>query len=55
MPRKRFSEEEILGILRQNELDLAEDSTVEIAIRTASISDATYYKVPACRVLKLHP
>ena len=44
MTRKRFSEEDILNILRQIELDLAADGTVEAAIRTAGISDATYYK-----------
>ena len=44
MTRKRFSEEDILGILRQIELDLAGGSTVEMSIRTAGISDATYYK-----------
>ena len=44
MTRKRFSEEDILNILRQIELDLAAGGTVEAAIRTAGISDATYYK-----------
>ena len=44
MTRKRFSEEDILGILRQIELDLAGGRTVEMSIRTAGISDATYYK-----------
>jgi len=44
MTRKRFSEEDILGMLRQIELDLAGGSAVELAIRTAGISDATYYK-----------
>ncbi len=44
MTRKRFSEEDILGILRQIELDLAGGSNVEMAVRTAGISDATYYK-----------
>jgi len=44
MTRKRFSEEDILGILCQVELDLAGGGTVETAIRTAGISDATYYK-----------
>ena len=44
MIRKRFSEEDILGILRQIELDLAGGSAVEMAIRTAGISDATSYK-----------
>ena len=44
MTRKRFSEEDILNILRQVELDLAGGKTVETAIRTAGVSDATYYK-----------
>ena len=44
MIRKRFSEEDILGLLRQIELDLASGSSVETAVRTAGISDATYYK-----------
>ena len=44
MARKRFSEEDILGILRQIELGLASGVTVETAIRSAGISDATYYK-----------
>jgi hypothetical protein len=33
-----------LNILRQIDLDLASGSTVETAIRTAGISEATYYK-----------
>ena len=41
MTRKGFSEEDILGILRQIELDLSSGETVEAAIRTAGISDAT--------------
>ena len=45
MTRKRFSEEDILGILRQIELDLAGGVTVESATRTAGISDATYYTI----------
>ena len=44
MTRKRFSEEDILGILRQIELELASGSTVETSVRAAGISDATYYK-----------
>ena len=44
MTRERFLEEDTLGILRQVELDLAGGCTVEIAIRTAGISDATYFK-----------
>ncbi len=44
MTRKRFSEEDILGILRQIELELSSGNTVDMAIRSAGISDATYYK-----------
>ena len=44
MIRKRFSGEDILGLLRQIELDLASGSSVETAVRTAGVSDATYYK-----------
>ena len=44
MIRKRFSGEDILGLLRQIELDLASGSSVETAVRTAGISNATYYK-----------
>jgi len=44
MTRKRFSEEDILRILRQIELELARSVTVETAIRTIGISDVTYYK-----------
>ena len=44
MTGKRFPVEDILGVLRQIELELASGGTVEAAIRTAGISDATYYK-----------
>tara|TARA_B100001121_G_C18588730_1_gene573521 strand:- start:688 stop:975 length:288 start_codon:yes stop_codon:yes gene_type:complete len=44
MTRKRFSEEDILGILRQIDLDLASGGTLETAVCFAGISDATYYK-----------
>ena len=44
MTRQRFSEEDILGILRQIELELASGGTVETSVRTAGISDATEYK-----------
>ena len=37
MTRKRFSEKDILNILRQVKLDLATRSTVEAAIRTAGM------------------
>ena len=44
MTRKRFSEEDILNILRQAEMHLASGSTVKSAIRAVGIGDATYYK-----------
>ena len=44
MTRKRFSEENILGLLRRIELELASGGTVETSVRAAGISDATYYK-----------
>ena len=44
MTRKRFSEEAALDLLRQIDLDLASGGTDERAIRTAGISEATYYK-----------
>ena len=43
MARKRFSEEDILGLLRQIELALASGSTVPMACRSVGISNATYY------------
>ena len=42
MTRKGLSEEDMLGLVRKIELDLGGGSTVEMAIRTAGISDATY-------------
>jgi putative transposase len=44
MARKRFSDEDILNLLRQIEVDLASGSDVQSAIRSAGVSDATYYK-----------
>ncbi len=43
MARKRFSEEDILGLLRQIELELASGCTVPMACRSVGISNATYY------------
>lgn len=45
MTRKRFSKEDILNILHQVELDLASGKTVDSAIRTAGVSDATYFMI----------
>ena len=44
MTRKRFSEEGILGLLRQIELELASGCTVDKAVRSVGISQQTYYK-----------
>lgn len=43
MARKRYSDEDILNLLRQIELDLNTASNVESACRKVGISDATYY------------
>jgi len=42
MARKRYSDEDILNLLRQIELSLASDSSIKTACRAAGISDATY-------------
>jgi len=43
MARKRYSDEDILNLLRQIELDLNAGRDVGSACRKAGISDATYY------------
>ena len=43
MERKRFSEEDVLGLLRQIEIELASGSDVPTACRNAGVSTATYY------------
>lgn len=47
MARKRFSDEDILKLLRQIELSLASGSDVASACRSAGVSDATYYLAQA--------
>jgi len=44
LTRKRFSKEHTLGLLRHIKLDIASGSSIEKAVRTVSISEATYYK-----------
>lgn len=44
MARKRYSDEDILRLLREIELNLASGSDVATACRTAGVSDATYYR-----------
>ncbi len=43
MARKRFSDEDILNLLRQIELSISSGSDIQSACREAGISDATYY------------
>ena len=43
MARKRFSEGNILGLLRQMEIELASGSDVPTACRNAGVSVPTYY------------
>jgi|TARA_R110000868_G_C10823285_1_gene758781 transposase-like protein len=43
MARKRYTDEDILNLLRQIELSLSSGSDVQTACRSAGVSDATYY------------
>ena len=43
MARKRYSDEDVLKLLRQIELGLASGSDVKSACRSAGVSEATYY------------
>jgi transposase-like protein len=43
MARKRYSDEDILKLLREIELNLASGNDVVSACRSVGISDATYY------------
>ena len=44
MARERYSDENILTLLREVELQLTDGNDVRTACRGVSISDATYYK-----------
>ncbi len=43
MARKRYSDEDILKLLREDELKLADGDDVRTACRGVGVSDATYY------------
>ena len=43
MERKRYSDEDVLRLLREIELNLASGHDVASACRAAGVSDATYY------------
>ncbi len=44
MARKRHSDEDVLRLLREIELNLSSGSDVASACRSVGVSDATYYK-----------
>ena len=44
MPKKRFSAEQIVTVLRQIEVAMAQGKSVAIACRDAGISDQSYYR-----------
>lgn len=43
MARKRYSDEDILKLLREMEIHLSSGSDISSACRSVGISDATYY------------
>ena len=43
MARKRFSDEDVLGLLRQIDVELSSGSDVPTACRSAGVSTAFYY------------
>ena len=44
MPRKRYSPEEIIHKLREAEVLLSQDRTVQEAVRQLGIAEQTYYR-----------
>ena len=44
MPKKRFSAEQIVTLLRQIEVSMAQGKSVGVACREAGISDQSYYR-----------
>lgn len=44
MPKKRFSAEQIVALLRQIEVALAQGKSISIACREAGISDQSYFR-----------
>jgi transposase-like protein len=44
MPKKRFSAEQIVSLLRQIEVGLAQGKSIAIASREAGISDQSYFR-----------
>ena len=44
MPRKRYTAEQIIGLLRQAEVELAKGRTVGEVSRTIGVSEQSYYR-----------
>ncbi len=44
MPRKRFTAEQIIGLLRQAEVELAKGRTVGEVSRSIGVSEQSYYR-----------
>ena len=44
MPRKQYTAEQIIDMLRQAEVELAQGATVPVACRKLGITDQTYYR-----------
>jgi putative transposase len=44
MPKKRFSAEQIVTLLRQIEVSMAQGKSIGVACREAGISDQSYYR-----------
>lgn len=44
MPRKRFTPERIIGLLRQGDVDLANGRTVDEVSRMIGVSKQSYYR-----------
>ena len=44
MPKKRFSAEQIVTLLRQIEVSMAPGKSIGVACREAGISDQSYYR-----------
>jgi len=44
MPKKRFSPEQIVTLLRQIEVTMAQGKSAQIACREAGISEQSYYR-----------
>ncbi len=44
MPRKRFTAEQIIGLLRQDEVEMAKGRTVGEVSRYICVSEQSYYR-----------